>query len=328
MTFTRSRFLASLAALAATPFSSGTRAQAAPYPRKSVSVIVPYSAGGPADAMARQLQPALQKALGGTVIVENVGGAGGSLGVNRVLAPPTDGHAVLLASPMDLVLAPLTMSAARYQPEDMQLVGMIISTDLILLARKGLPASNVSELIALAKRGKLSYGSVGQGSLFHLAAEQFSKRAGIEMIHVPYKGGGPLVQDLMGGQIDLAFFPLAGPTLGAIQADRIKALALASTTRHPLLPQLPLVSETPGFGEFSYDIWGALGVARSTPPDVSAKLHAALVETLGQPEIRKLLESAGPRVPRPAPPDEVDRLYRQEIQRYRQLAQQAGIKPE
>lgn len=300
------------------------------FPRKTVNLVVPYTAGGPSDVMARQLQPTLQKALGQSVIIENIGGAGGAIGVQKVLASPHDGHTVMLASPMDLIQAPLAIASARFQPDDLRVIGMIINTDVILLARKDLPAQNVGELVALAKRGgkPLSFGSVGKGSLYHLVGEHFAQRTGVPMLHVPYRGGAQVLQDLMSGQIDIAFIPLAGPVLGMVQGGNVKPLGLAAGKRHPLLPNLPLVSETAGIGEFTFDIWAALAVPKAVPQEAVTRLQAALDETLRQPQVRKDLESTGPRMATMDNDAAIEKYYRDEIARYRTIARNVGLQPE
>ena len=308
-----------------------TGVSAADFPSHPVSLVVPYPAGGPSDAMARQIQPALQKALGQTLIIENFGGAGGLIGVNKVLGANNDGHRVLMASPMELIQTPLAQSAAKFQPDDMRLAGLIINTDVILLARKDLPAHNVAELVTLARKAdakRLSYGSVGKGSLYHLVGEYFTKKANVELLHVPYRGGAQVLQDLAGGQIDIAFMPLAGPVLGMVQSGQVKALALAAGKRHPIFPQLPLVSETPGIGEFSFDIWAALAVPKTVTDKNVEKLQTALAEALRQPDVRKDLESTGPRVSAPANNAQLAQHYTQEIARYQAIAQAIGLKPE
>ncbi|MDB5896522.1 MAG: uncharacterized protein JWP41_124 [Ramlibacter sp.] len=321
------RLLAGLA----TGFVLAAGASAAGFPNHTVSLIVPYPAGGPSDVMARQIQPALQKALGQTLIVENFGGAGGLIGVGKVLTPQNDGHSVLMASPMELIQTPLAMSSAKFQPDDMRLAGMIINTDVILLARKDLPAQNVAELVALARKAdgkRLSYGSVGKGSLYHLVGEHFAQKANVPLLHVPYRGGVQVLQDLAGGQIDIVFMPLAGPVLGMVQSGKVKALALAAGKRHPLFPQLPLVSETAGIGDFTFDIWAALAVPKTVPDEAVEKLQAALADALRQPEVRKELESTGPRVSAAATDAQMAQYYRQEVARYKAIAQAIGLKPE
>lgn len=324
------RLLAGLAVGFALLAGAVSPALAGDYPSRTVSLVVPYPAGGPGDIMARQIQPALQKALGQPLIIENFGGAGGLIGVSKVLTPQNDGHNVLLASPMELIQTPLAMSAAKFQPDDMRLAGMIINTDVILLARKDLPAQNVAELIALARKpqSRMSFGSVGKGSLYHLVGEHFAQKADISLVHVPYRGGMQVLQDLAGGQIDIVFMPLAGPVLGMVQSGKVKALALAAGKRHPLFPDLPLVGETPGIGDFAFDIWAALAVPKSVPEDAVVRLQAALAEALRQPEVRRELESTGPRVSALAGDAKITNYYRQEVARYRAIAQAIGLKPE
>lgn len=319
-----------LCAVAAS-WGAATAAATASYPEKLVRVIVPYPAGGPADVMARQIAPALEAELGATVIVENVGGGSGSIGATRVLRSPADGYQVLLASPMDLIQAPLSVAGANFKSEDFALAGMIIHTDLVMIGRKDLPYDTITELVEGARQPgtkTLTYGSVGHGSLFHLAGESFSQRTGVEMMHVPYRGGGPVIQDLMGGQIDLTFIPLAGPVLNLIRSGQVKPLALASRERHPLLPDLPLVSESPGLDGFAFDIWAALGVPRETPEPVQTTLNTALTRAITQAAVRDNLTANGPKIASASTLDDMATLYRAEIQRYAELAKAAGVAPQ
>lgn len=317
--------------VAAAGLFTAPAAVAASYPDKLVRVIVPYPAGGPADVMARQVAPALEAELGTTVIVENVGGGGGSIGANRVLRSPADGYQVLLASPMDLIQAPLSVAGANFQSDDFALAGMIINTDLVMIGRKDLPYNTIAELVAGARQPDakpLTYGSVGYGSLFHLAGEAFGRQTGLEMMHVPYRGGAPVIQDLMGGQIDLTFIPLAGPVLNLIRSGQVKPLALASTERHPLLPELPLVSESQGLEGFAFDIWAALGVPKDTPENVKTTLNDALARALTHTAVRDNLAANGPKVASPSTLNDMAQLYQAEIQRYAELAKAAGVEPQ
>ena len=174
-------------------------ASAQNYPNKLITMVVPYPAGGGSDFVARQIQPELGKQLGQQIMVENTGGVGGAIGVQKVLSGPADGYQLVLGSPMELILAPLGLVSVKYKPEELRLVAQLVTTNMILLTRKDLPVNNVQELIDLGKTKELSYGSVGPGSLYHLVAERFTQLTKVRTLHVPYKGMAPVLADLMGG---------------------------------------------------------------------------------------------------------------------------------
>ena len=197
------------------------------FPNKTISLVVPYPAGGPSDFFARKVQPDAAAKLGQTMIVDNVGGAGGSIALNKVLNAPADGHMVALGSPMELVLAPMAIQGVKYKAEDFKLVAQFSSTSTILAVRTSMNVKSVDDLIALAKKNPdqpLTYGSVGYGSLYHLIGEKFGQITKAPLLHVPYKGIAPLISDLMGGQIDMAFLPMAGSIPQTIQDGKIKGL--------------------------------------------------------------------------------------------------------
>jgi tripartite-type tricarboxylate transporter receptor subunit TctC len=301
------------------------------FPNKAISVVVPYPAGGPSDYVARQLQPELNKALNQPVLVENIGGVGGAIGIQKVLSAPADGYQLTLATPMELVLAPLAMSAVKFKPEDMKVVGRVGITNMVLLTRKDLPANNIEELIALMKKPgakELSYGSVGPGSLYHLIGEKFAQVTGSKMLHVPYKGAAPLITDLMGGQIDMVFTPLAGGTPGMINDGKVKGLGITSRTPHPKFPQLPALAAVKGLESFEFDLWIGLQVSAKTPADVSLKLNKAIYEALQNPTLRGNLESTGSMVGTPMSPDELARMYNSEITRYQTIAKSINLQPQ
>jgi tripartite-type tricarboxylate transporter receptor subunit TctC len=315
---------AGMAAMAVMP----SVATAQGYPTKLVTMIVPYPAGGPSDVSGRQLQNVLQKSLGQTFIVDNVSGAGGTLGVQKVLGAPADGYTLLVGSPMELMQSPLVLSAVRFKPDDMRMVGLLLNTNMILLARKDLEAGTVDELIALAKKKDLTYGSVGPGSMYHLMGETFSAQTVVKMVHVPYKGAAPLVNDLMGGQIDLVFMPLAGGVPGMIEGGKVKALALAARQRHPRFPALPLMSDSKAVGDFAYDLWLGVQVPRTVGADVAQKLNKAINDAVQQPDLRRELEAGGSRVAPPMSLAELDKLYASDVARYAGIAKSLGLKPQ
>jgi len=307
------------------------QAAAQSFPSKAVNLVVPYPAGGPSDFVARQLQPELNRLLGQPVIIENVGGVGGAIGIQKVLNAPADGYNMTLGTPMELVLAPLAMSAVKFKPDDMKLVAQLVTTTMVLITRKDLPANNVEELIAMAKKPgakELSYGSVGPGSLYHLIGEKFAQQTGTKMLHVPYKGAAPLMTDLMGGQIDMVFIPLAGSTPAMITEGKVKALGLTTKTPHPRFPNIPALAAQKGMEGFEFDLWAGIEVPKNTPADVTARLNKAIYEALQNADIRKAYEATGNTVAKPMSPDELARVYNSETARYQAIAKSINLQPQ
>ncbi len=311
--------------------AAGAGAWAQAFPSRMITMVVPYPAGGPSDFIARQLQPELSRLLGQTLIVDNVGGVGGALGIQKVLAAPADGHTMVMASPMELILAPLGMSAVRHKPEDLRLAGVLVKTTMILLGRPDLPASTTAELIEAARQPgakEYTYGSVGAGSMYHLVAESFSRQTGVKMLHVPYKGAAPLLNDLMGRQIDLVFMPLAGNVGNLVKEGKVKAYGITARAPHPLFPNLPILGTVKALEHFEFDLWAGIEVPKATPEPVVEALNKAIVQALQNPDIRKAYESTGNEVGKPMSPAELNRLYAAEIARYQGIARSLNLQPQ
>ncbi len=306
----------------------GNVAHAQTYPSKPISFVVPYPAGGPSDFFARQLQPVASQNLGQSLIVENVGGASGTIGVSRALTAPADGHALIMGSPMELILAPMAIQGVRYKAEDLKLVAHVASTSTILAVRSNLGVSNVNELIALAKSSSnrpLSYGSVGNGSLYHIIGEKFSQLARVPLTHVPYRGIAPLVTDLMGGQIDVAFLPMAGSVMQTINDGKIRGLAVTAKQPHPLFSNYPALAAMPGMDAMQFDIWAGIQVHKDTPDAVVQRLNQAFLAAAQNPEVRKALETSGNYLSPARSPADLANLYKQEIDRYRAIAKSINL---
>lgn len=307
------------------------QALAQTYPTRLVTMIVPWPAGGPSDFVARQMQPDMQKALGQTLIIENVGGVGGALGVQKMLGAPADGYQMTLGSPLELVIAPITLSTVKYKPEDVRLVAQMVKAPMVLIARKDLPANNVDELMVLAARPgakELAFANPGPGSMFHLAAEKFGQQTGLKFVHVPYKGSAPMMGDLMGGQVDLALTIFAGPIPAMIAEGKVKALGI--TARAPLakFPQLAALAAHPRLAGFEFDSWAGLQVPRNAPEEVAARLNKAAYEALQNPAVRKAFEDAGNLVVAPQSLADLDRTYKAEIARYQAIARSINFQPQ
>ena len=303
-------------------------AMAQNYPNKPISLIVPYPAGGPSDFFARKVQPEASAKLGKTVVVENLGGAGGSIGLTKVVNAPADGYTLSLGSPMELVLAPMAIQGVKYKSEDFKLVAQFATTTTILAVRNSLNVKTVDDLLALARKNAnkpLSYGSVGPGSLYHLIGEKFSQLTKVEMLHVPYKGIAPLLNDLMGGQIDMAFLPMAGSIPQTVIDGKIQGLAVTAKTPHALFKQFPAMAAMKGLEDMDFDIWAGVQVHRNTPDAVVNTLNKAFYASAEAPETRKALEGSGNVVLPARTPAELARIYQNEIERYRAIAKSINL---
>ena len=306
-------------------------AQAQNYPSKTISLIVPYPAGGPSDFFARKVQPDAAAKLGQTMIVENIGGAGGSIGLSKLVNSPADGYTLSLGSPMELVLAPMAIQGVKYKSEDFKLVAQFATTNTILAVRNTLGVKSVDELLALARKQSdkpLSYGSVGPGSLYHLIGEKFSQLTKVQMLHVPYKGIAPLLGDLMGGQIDMAFLPMAGSIPATLSDGKIQGLAVTAKAPHPLFKQYPAMAAMKGLEGMDFDIWAGIQVHKNTPDSVVAALNKAFYASAEVPETRKALEASGNVVLPTRSPAELARIYQGEIERYRAIAKSINLQPQ
>jgi len=302
------------------------------YPAKAISLIVPYPAGGPSDFFARKVQPEAATKLGQQpIIIENIGGAGGSIGLSKLVNAPADGYTVSLGSPMELVLAPMAIQGVKYKSEDFKLVAQFATTNTILAVRNTLNVKTVDELLALARRSAdkpLSYGSVGPGSLYHLVGERFSQLTKVQLLHVPYKGIAPLLTDLMAGQIDMAFLPMAGSIPATLIDGKIQGLAVTSKTPHALFKQFPAMAAMKGLEGMEFDIWAGIQVHRNTPDHIVAALNKAFYASAEMPETRKALEGSGNVVLPARTPAELARIYQSEIERYRGIAKSINLQPE
>lgn len=290
--------------------------------------VVPYPAGGPSDFVARTVQTELTKSLGQQVVIDNAGGAGGAIGIQKVLRTRADGHAFVLASPSDLILSPLFVPAVQYKPEDLRLTGVVMSSSLALLVRPTIEAKNVDELLAQARRPgakELSFGSSGFGSLYHLAGEVFAKKAGVKMLHVPYKGGAPLMTDLMGGQIDMVFLPIAGNIPQLIKDKKVLLLGIAAAQPHPMFPDVPALAAAKPFEDFVFDVWAGVLVPKSTPDAAVHALNEAVSASTQSPEVKRAFAVTGSAVGKQMSVSELDKFYASEIARYHGIVKSANI---
>lgn len=324
----RSLLAAALAPALSTFVAPLAHAQGSAFPARRLSVVVPFPAGGPADMVARVMQPLMQKALGETVIVENFAGVGGAMGVGKVLAAPADGHTLLLTTVAEPILPPLTMPSVRYKPDDLVLVSQLSYTNIALVVRPSLQIHSAQALLDYLKNPgnkALTYATPGSGTLYHLMGEHFKMLTGTQqLMHVPYKGLAPAVNDLIGGQVDVAFLPMAGSTAKLIEAGTLRALAHTADTTVPGLPRL---NELNGLKDFVYTVWTGVFLPRQTPGDVVTAVHKAIDTALQGPEFGVYTrEAGGVALTRAMPLKQAQTFYNAEAQRLQRVFQAVKLK--
>ena len=316
-----------LAALALTLATIAT-AQAQPYPSRQITIVVPFPPGGSTDTAARIMAERMRPLLGQPVIIENVGGAGGSIGVGRAVRSPPDGYTLNLGQ-----LGSHVMNGAAYELpydllNDLDPVALIAANPQVIIARSGMPANNLKELIAWLKANpdKASVATVGAGSPSHVSAVYFANATGARLNLVPYRGGGPAMQDLVGNQVDLMIVQVAEAVAQA-HAGRVKAFAVTSKTRLPGAPDIPTVDEA-GMPGMYISFWHGLWMPRGVPKDILAKVNAAVVETLADETVRKRLAGIHQEIPprEQQAPVALAACQKAEIDKWWPIIKAAGIK--
>ncbi len=303
------------------------------YPSKPVTLMVPYPAGGLSDVIARSVSNTLSKNIGQPVIVENVGGASGSIAAQKVLSAHSDGQIIFQGSPNELILAPLAISAIKFKSEDFRLVQMIATAQIGFLARKDLPVQNVDELLDYARKeakaGRpISYASVGPGSFYHLLGENLSKVTNIPMTHVPYKGAAPANQDLLGGQVDIFLAPFGKAYDEMQKQGKLKVLAILSSERLESLKDYPAISESKALKNFTFNIWTGYFVKKDTPEPIVQTIHKAITESLADPGVRSSLEANSQLVAKPLSLQAVDKAYVDGTAQFRAIAKSINWQPQ
>jgi len=326
----RIRIHSALAAAALATLGLAGTAIAQTFPAKPVTLMVPYPAGGLSDVIARSVNVTLGKQLGQPVVIENLGGASGSIAAQKVLNGPSDGYTVFQGSPNELILAPLAISSIKFKSEDFRLVQMIATAQIAFLAKKDLPVNSVDEFLdharKAAKDGKpLTFASVGPGSFYHLLGEHLSKVSGIPMIHVPYKGGAPAEQDLMAGQVDFFLTPYGKKYDEMHKTGRVKVLAMLNGERLDSVKQYPAISESKQLKDFTFKIWTGYFVKKDTPEPVVTALHKAITGTLGDPAVHAALEANSLLLPKPQTLAEADKAYADGMQQFRAIVKSIGL---
>ena len=299
---------------------------AQPYPSRPLRLIVPFPPGGAVDAWARIVQTRLGEALGQGVVIENRGGAGGMIGADLVAKAAPDGYTLLVGNVAALAMNVGVYSKMPYDPvRDFAPVMRTVVVNYALVVHPAVPARTTGELIAHAQAnpGKLSYGSAGSGSAPHLATELLKQRAGIDMVHVPYKGGGPMVADLLGGQIQLAIGDQAN-LMPQVKAGKLRVLAVGSALRSPGYPEVPTIAEA-GFPGYEAAAWQGVVAPAGTPVDVVKRLNEALARVMDMPDVRERLVGAG-LDPAGGSPEDFVRYIRAEIAKWSKVAKDVGAR--
>ena len=304
-----------------------TAEAAAPWPTKPITLVVTYPPGGGADAMARLIAPKLGEALGQNVIVENKPGAGGQIGASSVAKAVPDGHTLMLDA-SSFAVNPSLYPKLPYDPDKaFRTIGVIALFPNVVLVNAQFPAKNVSELItaARAKKDTVSFASSGNGSAQHLAGALFESVAKVDMVHVPYKGGGPALNDVIGGQVPLFFGNLAS-TLPHIQGGKLRALAVTSAKRSLILPDVPTLAEAGLSGAEVYE-WNAVFAPAATPEAVVSKLSAALKKALDAPDVKARIAQLGGEIQK-GDSDAAQRFVREQTALWARVVKSSAISVE
>jgi tripartite-type tricarboxylate transporter receptor subunit TctC len=316
--------LLSLALAATLPLASVAQS----YPVKPVRLIVPFPAGGPADIFARFLAQGMGAQLGQAVVIENVSGVGGVLGVERAAKSPPDGYTLVLNSSSAVSIAPFSMAKMPYDPlKDLALITTVVRVPEVLAVNPALPVNTLAELVAYAKAnpGKVNFGSAGSGTITHLAGELLKVEAGIELVHVPYKGAAPAVNDLLGGQVQMGVFDVP-VLLPHIRSGKLKALAVTSARRAPSLPEVATTADG-GFPKVLSDNWYGLVGPAGIPQPIVRRIHAAAIAALNSAElIDQYAKISG--VPMPSSPEEYASYIAQEQKKWGAVVKAIGFKAE
>ena len=304
-------------------------AAAQSYPSRPVTMIVPFPAGGPTDSLARIVSERMKATLGQPVIVENVGGAGGSIGVSRVARAAPDGYTIGIGQLTSYVFSSAVYNTSYDLQKDFDPVALLTIAPQWLIGRGDLPAKTLPEVITWLKAngGKASFGTIGIGSPSHVFATLFQKTTGTQFQLVPYRGGGPAMQDLVGGQIDLSCLE-ASNTLANVRAGKIKAFALLSKTRWAQAPDVPTAEEA-GV-PLAMPFWHGLWVPHGTPKDILARINAAVVDALTDPAVTKRLADMGQEIPPrdQLTPEALGAFHKAEIEKWWPVIKAANIKAE
>jgi len=320
----RIRLFVGIAALAA----SFAPAQAQNYPTRPITLVIPFAPGGSTTIVGRGIAEKMSELLGEKIVIDNRPGAGGTVGTRAVAKGEPDGYTLLLGYTGTLAIGPSLYKNVGYDPrKDFAPVGMIGNAPNSLVVNPDFPAKTLAELIAYAKAnpGKLNFGSAGAGTASHITGEYFARAAGITLVHIPYKGTGPALTDLLGGHIPMAFAPIPA-SHSNVAAGKLRALAVTSPGRSGLLPDVPTIAES-GFPGFDASLYYGLAAPAGTPRAVIDKLNKALREALASDEVKRQLGNDGTDIT-PGSPEDYAALIDRDEKKWAQLVKASGVEPE
>ncbi|MFN7087940.1 MAG: Bug family tripartite tricarboxylate transporter substrate binding protein [Burkholderiales bacterium] len=299
---------------------------ASSYPAKPIRMVVTFPAGGPTDVIVRTIGQKITDSWGVPVVVDNRGGAGGIVGTEIAAQAASDGYTFLVGTAGGMSINPALQPKLSYDPfRDFAPVAMLVVNPQILVVHPAVPGKTLKELVALAKArpGQLNFASAGTGTATHLGLELLKLTSGIDVVHVPYKGGAPAVADLISGQMQMLFVSIPS-VLPHVHAGKLKAIAVSSRRRSASAPDIPTVAES-GYPEFEYSNWNALFAPAKTPSQAIRKMNAEIVKILDTPEVGQRLTSLGAD-PAPGSPEELTRYMRIDHERWKKVIRAAGIK--
>jgi tripartite-type tricarboxylate transporter receptor subunit TctC len=313
--------------LSATLVAAALPAWAQTFPSRPVHLVVSYAPGGTGDIVARLISDKLAAALGQTVVVENRAGASGSIGAQSVVSATPDGHTLLVGQPAEVAINQHWIRGLGYDPiNDLQPVALATVVPLALVIPAAAPYATVTDMLQASKARGLSFASAGTGTPGHFAGELLKLKTGSNLTHVPYKGAGPALNDLLGNHVDLFFsgFPAAW---AQVKAGKLKLIAVSPAKRSPAAPDVPTVAEASGIADFDISLWQGVFAPRATPKEVVARLNAELNRIVTQPEIRERLRNEGADVI-PLAVDQFAAFVKSESEKYLNIIKQSGVKPE
>jgi tripartite-type tricarboxylate transporter receptor subunit TctC len=307
-------------------FVLSTATGAQNYPSKPLRLIVPFPPGGPADIFGRGFAQGLSSQLGQPVIVENIAGVGGVIGVDRAAKAPPDGYTLGFNSASPLTIAPYSLAKLPYEvPKDFALITVVVRVPELLAVHPSLPVRTLQELVSYAKQnpGKVNFGSAGAGSVTHLAVELLKAEAGVDLVHVPYKGAAPAASDLLGGQVQMAILDVP-VLLQHIRGGKLRAIAVTSAQRAPALPDVPTTAEA-GLPAVTSDNWYGLIAPASTPRPILERVHAGALAALSSPAVIAQFDKVGG-IASPGTPQDYARFVAAEQAKWSRIVAAIGFK--